>query len=522
MPGASGRRLTAYAIASVATAAALLAVFYFALLLTADRSRAAPAIASADRSVLLVLPFVPMTPGDADPAFGIGLADSIIMRLSRVPGMTVRPLSASLSATAGTSDPAVAAQRARAGAALVGRYRQSDNVIKLTAQVLDAEHGFVIWARDLETSVEGLIPAEEALAAAAATALAPGPIAGTDFTTGTRLGSNATAHYLWLLAQGKLATGQSGVVADAVGLLEQAVTLDPLFARAHASLAEASNSMFLTGLGEGTVWLDRGVTSARRAIYLEESDPAGHFALGQSLLMKGRSVEATRELLHALKLDPDNTPALRWVAILLNTVGMGESFPDVIGRIETLDPTMDLGWVLLRQHEREGTLDELKERLEGEVIRRRESGISIEPTAMQLGVLSYMMGEPAQGLRWAARLEQVSSNRDYMELIALLAHARLGDPAAVSRIIERNRVAYSQDWDYAGLVARALGSLGDGDGALTWLSLSATAGNCDAWGVENLSEFDGLRNDPRYLAAYGVVKGRAEGIAALLRQAGFR
>jgi len=513
---------TVYGIAILGTLAALLAVFYVALLLTAEPGKAMPGAGPVGSHVLVVLPFVPMSPGEGDAAFGIGLADSIILRLSRVSGLTVRPLSVSLAAASETDDPVEAARRARAGVALGGRYRRSGDTIRLTAQVLDAEGGFVIWARDLEADVEGLVPAEEALAAAAASALVPGTIEDGRLDAGDLLGENANAHYLWLLARGKLATRQSGLVAEAVGLLEQAIILDPGFARAHALLAEASTGMFLAGVGGDRSWVDRGIMSARRAIYLDDKDPAGHFSLGQALLMKGDPVEAAREMVHALALDPAHAPALQYLAILLNTVGMGESFPEVVRRLEAADPSMDLGWILLRQSERDGQVDQLRERLEGELRRRRDEGITIEPTAMQLGILAYMTGDAACGLRWAARLEQVSSNRSYIEIINLLAQARLGNRDAVFRIVEGNRTAFAQDWDYAGLVARGLGALGETDATLEWLSLSAAAGSCDAWGFENLPEFEHLRDDPRFLAAYGVVKGRAEGIAELLRDAGYR
>ena len=60
---------------------------------------------------LAVLPFRPLVEGSADPALEIGMADTLITRLSAIPGLVVRPLS-SVRAYAG-SGPATCWPRAR-------------------------------------------------------------------------------------------------------------------------------------------------------------------------------------------------------------------------------------------------------------------------------------------------------------------------------------------------------------------------------------------------------------------------
>ena len=271
----------------------------------------------------------------------------------------------------------------------------------------------------------------------------------------TRHEPNATAHYLYLLGLGKLAIYQGAAVPEAVDL-EQSIKVDPDYAPDNAALALACSTMVYSGMTFDYSWVERALASARRAIALDESDPSGHHALGHALLGAGEPVEAARETLLALKLDPDHPRALRLLATLFSGAGLPEQVKLLRARIGSLDPGMDLDWLDIYTGFKEGQAQQTIARFEADVARRQAAGESIESQVMRLGYMSFRTGDAAAALRWAATMESVTADKNYADLIRMLALARTGDAAAVLRILERNREAYQDDWEACSWIGMAL------------------------------------------------------------------
>ena len=191
-------------------------------------------------------------------------------------------------------------------------------------------------------------------------------------------------------------------------------------------------------------------------------------------------------------------------------------------RAREADPSIELGWVDLYIALSEGWTSQLVALLEEDARDRQGRGRSPEQPIMLLGLLAFTTGDAAEGLRWAAALEEVSSNVPFTDLVRMLAHARTGDAEAVMRIIEKNREVYLRDWDYSELVAQALALVGRREEALQWLGRSVDRGCFAAQVLATSDALDGLRNDPRFQEAITTVRQRAGEIVQMARFAGYR
>ena len=74
---------------------------------------------------LAVLPFRPLVEGSTDPALEIGMADTLITRLSAIPGLVVRPLSSVRAYAADDQDPLHAGRELDVEAVLEGHVLDS-------------------------------------------------------------------------------------------------------------------------------------------------------------------------------------------------------------------------------------------------------------------------------------------------------------------------------------------------------------------------------------------------------------
>lgn len=111
----------------------------------------------------------------------------------------------------------------------------------------------------------------------------------------------AQAYYL--RGRGYLEERNDPANADtAVGLFEQALRVDPEYARAHAGLGRALWLKY--ELTENTAWVGRAADACNEAVALDDLDAAGHTCLGVVYNGTGRYQEAIVELEQAMRLEP--------------------------------------------------------------------------------------------------------------------------------------------------------------------------------------------------------------------------
>jgi len=514
------RRVFAGAVG--ATAAAILIFTLMAIRFAEGRtSPAASASEPAVSEVLAVMPFEEVGPAPTHDAFGVGIADTIISRLSAVADLTVRPMSASLGAIQGGGSALEAARRLDAVAVMVGEYAKKDERFEVRVRLLDTDSGDTLWEHQLDSGVRDLMAVEKQVVDQTIAAMLP-HVRNEERARRADPGRrDATAHYLYLLARGKNATWESRPIPEAVELLEHAIRLDPDFAPAQAELATASANMFLGGLSAEPMWVERAVAAGRRAVFLDDGDASAHFALGYSLYVAGDPVGSARETLHALRLDPRHAMALRNLATLVAGAGYAAPVRSLRDAARKADPFIDVGWLDVWLAMIEGNYEHRMAGLRKEIDLRRSAGLSPELPIMQIGYLSFESGDSASGLRYAAMLEEVSANAASADMVHLLALSRLGDAAGMRRLIEKNKAFYTRTWDYCDLIGRALSAMGEKQEALDWLDRSAARGNFDLGTWERSVMLDPLRGDERFEADLAIVRDRTRRIVQLAEFAGY-
>jgi len=510
------RRVARLAVAL--TGAAILATTLLAV--RQSESPAPAAAAGVDGEVLAVLPFTQDDNAPTD-SFGVGIADAIASHLAGVPGLNVRTMSASFDALEGGVGPIEAGRRLKAVAVLAGHYTRSGDRFEVTAQLIDVRSGGKLWEHRLASDVNDLMAVERDVVARTLSAMLPHS-ADMAQGHGPRPQTRETnAHYLYLLARGKIATWQSQPIPEAVELLEQAIRLDPEYAPAQAALATASANMFIGGLSSEPMWIERAVAAGRRAVFLDDNDPSSHFALGHALLVAGAPVDSARETLRALKLDPRHADALRNMASLLAGSGHSRAVRALRDAARRSDPSIELGWLDVWLAMIDGDYAEKTGELTRDVERRRAAGQSPELPIMQLGFLAFEAGDAAAGLRWSAMLEEVTANHASADMIHLLALSRTGDLSGMRRLIDKNRAYYAQTWDYCDLIGRAFASMSEVQEALEWLDRSAARGNYDLGTWERSEKLDSVRSHPRFQADLAIVRARVHEIVQLAEFAGY-
>lgn len=187
-----------------------------------------------------VLPFRPVGGGADDELLGVGMAESLVARLSLVPGLVVLSMGSALRFR-GPSDPLRAARELEADLVVDGSLLRDAGRLRATARLLRARDGTSVWSGSFDQKIADVFELQDQLAGRLAFELEPKLRLQSNASPesiaelgGTR---NVEAYQLYLLAAQRAQSGRPEGIDQAIGLLHQALQIDPSFAVAWTQLA---------------------------------------------------------------------------------------------------------------------------------------------------------------------------------------------------------------------------------------------------------------------------------------------
>lgn len=281
---------------------------------------------------LAVLPL--STPSDApeDNYFAAGMHDALIGELGKVGALSVTARQSVL--RYGRSDQAVPAIAAELGveALVEGSVFRTGDSVRITVQLVRAEPEESLWTGSFRGAIQEALSLQgevaRALAGAVRAQLAPEESA--RLATRAAVDPQAQEEYLkGLYLVQKHATmwmtpaeGREALRA-AIRHLEQAVTLEPEWAAAHAKLSLAYHWLASRFADQADEFYPKSKAAALRALELDETNAQAHASLGFVLQWHERDwSRAEREMRRAIELEPSSHHAI--YAHLLNSTGRYE------------------------------------------------------------------------------------------------------------------------------------------------------------------------------------------------------
>jgi TolB-like protein/DNA-binding winged helix-turn-helix (wHTH) protein len=286
----------------------------------------------ASKSVA-VLPFVDLSEAGDQGYLALGVADEIINRISAYPQLKVVGRTSSFSFAGSELDLRDIGRQLGVAYLLEGSVRRSDDRLRVTAQLIEADSGFHVWSRSFEVGSDQVFAIQDEIAEGVARAMKLSLLSATQ-TGAPALGASAAdnrvrAHDLLLLARARIRGGSLDELEQAVELLRQALEIDPDYADAHAEIAFAwltlgnrHSSLYPSADWNGA---DGPVMKhAQRAVQLAPDMANAHAALGAAQLAaamflgdRDRFYRAGVELERALAINPNHARSLLWQANLL-------------------------------------------------------------------------------------------------------------------------------------------------------------------------------------------------------------
>jgi len=303
------------------------------------RHPAEPAALTPPIRTLAVLPFKPLVASQRDLALEIGMADTLIAKISTIDGVTVRPLNAVRRYGGMEQDPIAAGRALDVEAVLDGSIHDSAKQIRVTVRLLRVADGRQLWSARFDTESSTVFSLHDRISSALLDELS------FKLTEDERARlrqpdtHNPEAYRAYLLGRFHFDRAQRDRYLKAIEHFQRAIALDPGYALAYAGVAEVHASLPICCDYRSGPSSAAAKDAANKALAIEPGLAVAHVALGRvAFFFEWDWRRAEKEFLRALQLDPSNADAHRMYAHLLSNTGRHNQALREIDEALRLDP----------------------------------------------------------------------------------------------------------------------------------------------------------------------------------------
>jgi DNA-binding winged helix-turn-helix (wHTH) protein/TolB-like protein/tetratricopeptide (TPR) repeat protein len=452
--------------------------------------------AAAPAKSIAVLPFKPLVPEGREEALEVGMADTLIAKLGRIGGLSVRPLGAVRRYGGLEQDPAAAGRELGVEAVLDGTVQRAGDRVGVTARLLSVGDGRQLWEGRFEAPFTDIFSVQDSISAQVAGSLRPRLTRAEERRLARHYTENAEAYQLYLRGRYHLLKNTRSEIQAAISHFRQAIELDPSYGLAYAGLANAYHALAGPGELPPTELLPQAKAAARKAVEIDDGLAEAHALLGFVIFWYDWDWDAAeREFRRALELDPNSADAHYAYADLLSYTGRHEEALAEIKRARELDP------LNLRINTIEGALLINAGRAD-EALARLQKTLELDPHywyARQYVANAYiekgMYGEAIAEARKAKELSESATRPRAFLGYALAKSGRRADARAeLEGLLRLSKERHVSPYN----IAMIYNGLGERDDALEWLELGYREREPRMVFLKVEPKWNNLRDDPRF------------------------
>src|SRR5215813_363999 len=445
---------------------------------------------------IAVLPFKPLVADARDEALEMGIADTLITRLSRLQKITVRPFSAVRGFTALDQDPVAAGRQLQAQAVLEGNIQKVGDKIRVTARLINVGDGRTLWTQQFDERWSDIFAIQDAISQQVADDL----IVTLTGEERSELSKNYTAdpeaYRLYMDGSYQWNKRTPEGIRKGLEAFRKATEKDHGYALAYVGVANAYITLGTYHLATPKEALPLAREAAAQALKIDESLAEAHTAMGKIISDYYWDWPlAEREFNRALKLKP-NYPILHdWYSAFLAYMGrFDEAIREANLELE-LDPLSPIA------HTRVGIALYLARRYDQAIPvlqKTLSQAPNYPPARLFLGLCYSMQGRREEALAEFQKGRAIApTNSDFISLlgnVSALAGRRDDARRYQEQLNELAMRAYVSPFAHA-VISAGLGGM---DAAFMWME-KCFEERCSALPtLKTDPRFDVLRSDDRF------------------------
>jgi DNA-binding winged helix-turn-helix (wHTH) protein/TolB-like protein/Flp pilus assembly protein TadD len=442
---------------------------------------------------LAVLPFKPLSSDGGDKDLGLGMADTLITRLSSISQIIVRPTSAIYNYAALDQDALAAGRKLGVDFVLEGSIQRSGETVRVTLRLLNVQEGSAVWSYKGDERAINILAMQDSISEQVARALIPKLTGEQRSLLAKHSTHNTEAHQLYLNGRTLFLTSAADVAKKykAIEFFNRAIEKDPDFALAYS--AAADTYMVLATDIPPTEAMPKAKEAALKALALDDTLAEPHVSLGNvKAYYEWDWSGAEAEFKRALDLGPNSSDAHREYSRYLAAIGRYDEAIAEIRRGKELGPVSSTSALFVLAGARQ--YDQL--------IEEARKIIEIEPDQPYayawLGEAHLEKGMHEEAIAELEKAVSLSRHTTVMKALLGYAYAVTGRRKEAKQVLAELEGLSGQRYVSPYDIAITYAGLGDKEQTFTFLERACQERARRLWGLKVNPMWDSLRPDQRF------------------------
>jgi serine/threonine protein kinase/Tfp pilus assembly protein PilF len=452
---------------------------------------AVPAVpAAASTSTIAVLPFVDLSERQDQGVLSDGLAEELLSLLTKIPELRVTARASSFAFRDHRTDVPAIGRQLNVANILDGSVRKSGNRLRFAVQLVQASTGTVVWSETYDREIKDVFKLQEDVAGKVVEALKVRLLTDQRIPPAERT-TNVAAYEQYLLGLKYRENMSLDDKRKAMAAFEQAVALDPTFARGYA--ASAAVAVDIGGSTVDRAMYERARARAERAIAISPRLSGAYVARAFVRMHNDWDFAGARaDLDIALGIDPNSMGVQQLLSSYLMITGKLTEALAVQQSVVERNPLSGAAWNWLAEsYLSVGDYPNARAAL------KRATELMSDTTSTQQlrALIELRAGNYPDALRYA-RLIKEPHFRDFAVAMAAWSAGQTKEAqSALQRLIDQEPDVF------AAQIAMASAWQGNQEQTFRWLDHALDLHDAGLMNIKTEPEFAKFRGDPRFEAA---------------------
>lgn len=408
---------------------------------------------------IAVLPFKPLIAGSRDEPLELGIADTLITRLSSIKDLVVRPIGTVRKYAALDQDPVAAGRELNVDLVLDGSIQRSGEHIRIAARLVRVSDGASVWSEQFDHDFTSLFELQDTISNRVTSALALKLTGEERALLAKRYTEDNQAYQSYIKGRYYWNQRTEAGLKKSIEYFNEAIEKDHAYALALSGLADSYTTLGYFSYLAPEEAFPKAKEAAVRALELDPALAEPHTSLAYaSFYYDWNWAEAESQFQQAIALNQNYATAHHWYGVYLTAMRRFDEALAEIMRARELDPTSliintDLGFSLYYSRRYDDAIRQLQTVLdmnkdfplahlwlgrayqEKDMYReaiaefeRAEAVMRDWPVALgAIGYVEAASGNSAEARKMLARLDALSNERYITPYAVALIHAALAE-----------------------------------------------------------------------------------------------
>lgn len=464
------------------------------------------------KRTIAVLPFQNLSQNAEDNFYEFSLADGLIAELAGLRSLVVRPSQYIAQYTGQKIDPRQIGADLAVNTVLSGSFIKSGDRFRVTTQLIDIATGKMLWSEKIDLDSRDLITIQDTIAERVIAGMKLQLTEEEQKKIEKPLTNSNEAYEFYLRGRDLLFQYMSHTfddhdLDDAIKMFQEAIRIDPNFARAHYTLGRC---YVHHGQGYGgPEYFELAEQSLLQAIELDPDIPGAHLQMVYVYLNRGEKDKALATLAEVRRKAPNDPTVFIVAGMLYRLNGLYDRALKQYDRLVELSPRdiviagYNRGRIYTYRHEYDEALASFEE------ARAVEPDHPLIKTFMS--VTYFNMGRIDDCQRMVKEVLHLHPHFDPLQILLGWCYSVQGDhEKALGVITEQVKQTAAADHDIAVWLASLYAMEHKRDEAIEWIRRAVNLGNENYPMLADNNRLDNLRSDLRFVDLMNELKRKWE------------